>query len=143
MTGGQIIGLIFAVFFAIGVLAFCYFLIVKLGKTVDAATKFVSDTNDKTMPLLTEVTQSVTQVNAELVRVEQLTETAQSITSNAQSVTGNVSALTSLFAATLGSPIIKVAAFSYGVRQVASNRQEKDVNKRVREELKSSRKARR
>jgi len=28
----------------------------------------------------------------------------------------NVNALTSLFAATLGSPVVKVAAFSYGVR---------------------------
>ena len=52
------------------------------------------------------------------------------------SMTGNVSALTSLFAATLGSPVIKVAAFSYGVRRAASKRHEKDVNKRVRSELK-------
>ena len=59
------------------------------------------------------------------------------------SMSGNISALTSLFAATLGSPVIKIAAFSYGVRNVASKRHEKDVNKRVRDELKSSRKARR
>ena len=57
----------------------------------------------------------------------------------AGSMSGNVSALTSLFAATLGSPIIKVAAFTYGVRSVASKRNEKDVNRRVREELKTSR----
>jgi hypothetical protein len=44
------------------------------------------------------------------------------ITSNVQQVTTNVSALTSLFAATLGSPLVKVAAFSYGVRQAMSGR---------------------
>ncbi len=84
------------------------------------------------MPLLGEVTTSVTHVNQELVRVD-------AITANVQSISGNVSALTSLFAATLGSPIIKVAAFSYGVRSAAGRRHEKDVNRRVREELKSSR----
>jgi len=88
------------------------------------------------VPLLGEVTTSVTHVNRELVRVD-------AITANVQSMTGNVSALTSLFAATLGSPIIKVAAFSYGVRSVAAKRQEKDVNKRVREELKATKRGRR
>jgi hypothetical protein len=38
------------------------------------------------------------------------------ITANASSMTTNLSALTSLFAATLGSPVVKVAAFTYGVR---------------------------
>jgi hypothetical protein len=32
-----------------------------------------------------------------------------------------------------------VAAFSYGVRSVATKRHEKDVNKRVRDELKKGR----
>ena len=34
----------------------------------------------------------------------------------------NVSALTRLFAATLGTPVVKVAAFSYGVREVRAGR---------------------
>jgi len=39
------------------------------------------------------------------------------VTTAAAQVSENVSALTSLFAATVGSPMIKVAAFSYGVRR--------------------------
>ena len=39
--------------------------------------------------------------------------------------TENVSALTRLFAATLGSPVIKIAAFSYGVRQVLTDRRDR------------------
>jgi phenylpyruvate tautomerase PptA (4-oxalocrotonate tautomerase family) len=107
------------------------FVVLKLSKTVEETQRLVAGITDKTVPLLGEVTTSVTHVNRELVRVD-------AITANVQSMTGNVSALTSLFAATLGSPIIKVAAFSYGVRSVAAKRQEKDVNKRVRTELKAS-----
>ena len=134
LTGGQVAGLIVAVFFAIAVVVLSIILF-KLGKVLEETQRLVSGITDKTVPLLGEVTTSVTHVNKELVRVD-------AITANVQSMTGNVSALTSLFAATLGSPIIKVAAFSYGVRQVAHKRQEKDVNKRVREELKSSRRGR-
>ncbi len=135
LTGGQVAGLIVAVFFAIAVVVLSIILF-KLGKVLEETQRLVAGISDKTVPLLGEVTTSVTHVNQELVRVD-------AITANVQSMTGNVSALTSLFAATLGSPIIKVAAFSYGVRSVAAKRQEKDVNRRVREELKSSRKSRR
>lgn len=128
---GQLAALIAAIGFALLMLCLCY-VVLKLAKTVDETSKLVSGVGDKTVPLLGEVTTSVTHVNQELVRVD-------AITANAQSITGNVSALTSLFAATLGSPIIKVAAFSYGVRSVATRRHEKDVNKRVREELKRGR----
>jgi len=135
LTGGQVAALIAAVFFALLMLALC-FLVLKLAKTVEETQKLVAGITDKTLHLLDEVTSSVTHVNAELTRVD-------AITANVQSISGNISALTSLFAATLGSPIIKVAAFSHGVRSVAGKRHEKDVNKRVREELKSTGKGRR
>ena len=128
---GQLAALIAAIGFALLMLALCY-VVLKLARTVDETSKLVAGIHSKTMPLLGEVTQSVTHVNQELTRVD-------AITANVQSMTGNVSALTSLFAATLGSPVIKVAAFSYGVRSVATKRHEKDVNKRVREELKKGR----
>ena len=128
---GQLAALIAAIGFALLMLALCY-VVLKLAKTVDETSRLVAGINDKTIPLLGEVTTSVTHVNQELTRVD-------AITANVQSMTGNVSALTSLFAATLGSPVIKVAAFSYGVRSVATKRHEKDVNRRVREELKKGR----
>ncbi len=134
LTGGQVAALIAAVFFALLMLALC-FLVLKLARTVDETQKLVAGITDQTVPLLGQVNSTVTHVNQELVRVD-------AITANVQSMTGNVSALTSLFAATLGSPIIKVAAFSYGVRSVAAKRHEKDVNRRVREELKSTRRGR-
>lgn len=135
LTGGQVAALIAAVFFAVLMLALS-FLVLKLAKTVGRVEGLVVGLTDKVVPLLGDVNITVDKVNDEITRVD-------AITANVQSMSGNVSALTSLFAATLGSPIIKVAAFSYGVRSVASKRSEKDINKRVREELKSTRKSRR
>ena len=132
MSGWEIAALVIAGAFAVMLLTLTFTVIVRLRNTVDELTRLVQGITDKTVPLLGEVTTSVTQVNKELVRVD-------AITANVQSMSGNVSALTSLFAATLGSPIIKVAAFTYGVRSVASKRNEKDVNRRVRDELKTSR----
>ena len=70
---------------------------------------------DELIPTLQGVTVSVDHVNDQLVRVD-------AITGNVESVTTNVSGLTSVFAATLGGPAIKVAAFSYGVRKALGGR---------------------
>jgi hypothetical protein len=45
--------------------------------------------------------------------------------------------LTSVFASTLGGPVIKVAAFSYGVRRAASKRTAADIESRVKAEVKA------
>jgi hypothetical protein len=89
---------------------------------------------DETVPLINEVTTTVEHTNHQLERVD-------AITANVQQVTTNVSALTSLFAATLGSPVVKVAAFTYGVRRAIGDRRHADVQKRVKTELKAERKS--
>ena len=129
---GDVVGLIFAIAFAIGVLVLC-FLLVRLTKVIDELRKLVEGVTDKTVPLLGEVTGTVTHVNDELVRVD-------AITANVQSITGNVSALTSLFAATLGGPVVKVAAFSYGVRRAAGKKDADAIAKRVKAEIKAEKK---
>ncbi len=131
LTGGQVAGLIAAVFFAVLMLVLC-FILLKLGKILEETQRLVAGITDKTVPLLGEVTTSVVHVNQELTRVD-------AITANVQSMTGNLSSLTSLFAATLGSPVVKVAAFSYGVRRAASKRDSDDMTKKVKAELKASR----
>jgi hypothetical protein len=42
-------------------------------------------------------------------------------------MTTNVAAMTSLVSSTLGSPIIKAAAFTYGVRKTVSDRRDADA----------------
>ena len=133
LTGGQVAGLVVAVFFAVLVLVLAYVLF-KLSKVLEETQRLVSGITDKTVPLLGEVTGTVTHVNSELVRVD-------AITANVQSISGNVSALTSLFAATLGGPVIKVAAFSYGVRRAAGKRNEADLTKRVKADMKAQKRA--
>jgi uncharacterized protein YoxC len=135
LSGGEVAGLIVAVFWAV-LVCFIGYVLIKLGNVVGETGKLVSGVTDETVPLLTEVRTSVIHVNSELERVD-------AITANVQNVTTNVSALTAVFAATLGSPVIKVAAFSYGVRRALTDRREADVRKRVKADLKSERKANR
>jgi uncharacterized protein YoxC len=134
LSGGEVAGLIVAVFWAV-LVCFIAFVLVKLGKVVGDTSKLVQGVTDQTVPLLGEVTNSVVHVNVELERVD-------AITANVQSISTNVSALTGVFAATLGSPLIKVAAFSYGVRRAINEKSEADVRKRVKSEMKAEKKAR-
>lgn len=53
---------------------------------------------------------------------EQL-ERVDEITANVQDAAANANALSSTVAATLGGPLVKVAAFSYGVRKAVAKQQ--------------------
>lgn len=133
MTGGQIAAIIAAAAFVllVGLLAVP---ILKLGRTLDEATLAIRKAHEGAQPILLNANDTVTQVNSQLARVE-------GITQNAQAVSSNAAALTSLFATTLGGPVVKVAAFSYGVRRAAARRREGEVTKRVRGEMRAERKA--
>ena len=130
---GDVVGLLFAFAFLLIALFLCYAL-VRLTRVLEETRQLVRGITDKTVPLLGEVTTSVTQVNRELVRVD-------AIAANAQSISANVSSLTALFAATLGSPVIKVAAFSYGVRKAAGKKSEDEMRRKVKSELKGGRRS--
>jgi uncharacterized protein YoxC len=135
LSGGQVAGLIVAVFWGV-LVCFLAYVLVKLGRVIGETAKLINGVADQTVPLLGEVTTSVVQVNAELTRVD-------TIAANVEEISSNARAMTSLFAATLGSPIIKVAAFSYGVRRAMKNKQEEDVRKRVKTQMKADRSERR
>ncbi len=123
MSVGDVAGLIAAVAFVllVGVLAIP---LIKLGGVLDETRQMIKGVSDETVPLLSEVTTTVTTANAQLVRVD-------AITSNVQSATTNVSALTALVAATVGGPVVRVAAFSYGVRQALAGRPGQRTRRRV------------
>jgi len=134
MSVGDVAGLIAAVAFValVGLLAVP---ILKLGRLIDDARGTVQGVTTETVPLLREVTTTVSTTNGELERVS-------AITTNVQQITTNASALTALFAATLGSPLIKVAAFTYGVRRAMGERNEKDMRKRLQQERKAQKASR-
>lgn len=118
MSGGDIAGLIAAIVFAI-LVALLAVPVVKLGKVFDEVRLAVRSLSDGTTPLIDEVTSTVSTTNAQLKKVD-------GITNNVSDASANVSALSSLIAATIGSPLIKVAAFSYGVRSAFSARAGKE-----------------
>ncbi|GGS60472.1 MULTISPECIES: DUF948 domain-containing protein [Actinokineospora] len=107
MTAGEIAWLIGAGAFAVVAIVLCIVLF-KLGRTLDAVTSAVQKAERNSDPLFTGANTTITHVNTQLERVD-------GITANAQAVTGNVSALTSVFTATLGGPLVKAAALSYGI----------------------------
>jgi uncharacterized protein YoxC len=135
LSGGEVAGLIVAIFWGV-LVCFLAYVLVKLGKVIGEAAKLVSGVAEQTVPLLGEVTTSVVQVNAELTRVD-------AIAANVEEISTNARAMASLFSATVGSPMIKVAAFSYGVRRAMKQRDEADLRKRVKSDMKSERAARR
>lgn len=118
---GTIIGGLFALGFLIIVLPLARAMW-KLGDAFEEAGSTVRKLSDETVPLIGEVTTTVGLTNHQLEKVDTITTKVGVISDNGVQVATNVSALTALFAATLGSPVIKAAAFSYGVRHAMSGR---------------------
>ena len=115
MSVGEVAGLIAAcaLLILVGLLAYP---ILKLGKVFDETRIMVKGVSNETIPLLGEVTTTVTTTNAQLAKVD-------TITDNATTVTTNAAALMSLFSATAGGPLVKAAAFTYGVRRALGDQQ--------------------
>lgn len=134
MSGGEVVGLVFAVFWAV-LVCFLAFVMVRLAQVLREATRMVAGITEQTVPLLGEVTATVTTTNDQLAKVD-------TITTHVQSVTANANALSSAFAATLGGPLVRAAAFSYGVRKALADRRHAEVEKRVKSEMKAARRGR-
>lgn len=121
MSAGQIAALIAAGAFVVlvGLLAVP---LIKMGRTLDEMSLAIRKASEDTDPLLTGANTTVTQVNTQLERLD-------GITANAASVTGNVSVLTSLFTATLGGPLVRAAALSYGLSKAVRRRRKSQRDK--------------
>ena len=133
MSGGEIAALIAAIAFVLLVLLLAIPLL-KLGRTLDEATIAVRKTHDGVGPLLAQAQQTMESVNAQLVQVE-------SIATNVNSMTTNVAAMTSVVSSTLGRPMIKAAAFTYGVRKTVGERRDADAVKAARRKRRSDRRS--
>jgi uncharacterized protein YoxC len=135
VSAGEIAGLIAAIAVVLLVVLLAVPLL-KLGRTLDETTLTIRQVREQSQPILSQASTTVTHVNANLERVDD-------ITGNAANVSSNVAALTSVFAATLGSPLIKVAAFSYGVRTAAKKKREGAALATAQQSAKDERRARR
>ncbi|MFF2524474.1 DUF948 domain-containing protein [Streptomyces liangshanensis] len=114
MTGGEVAGILVAVFWAI-LVSFLAVVLVRLAQTLKAATRLVADVTEQAVPLLADASATVRSAQTQLDRVD-------AIATDVQEVTSNASALSSTVASTFGGPLVKVAAFGYGVRQALSRK---------------------
>jgi uncharacterized protein YoxC len=118
MSAGEIAALVaaFAFVLLVGAVAIP---LVKLGRTVDELTATVKDIRRehvaKTSLTVDETNTLLSQINDQLSRID-------AMTANAQSVSNDAAALSSTLATAVGRPVIKVSAFSYGVRQALGQR---------------------
>jgi uncharacterized protein YoxC len=133
VSGGEIAALIAAGAFVLLVLLLAYPLL-KLGRTLDEATLAIRKTHDGVSPLLGQAQDTMTQVNSQLGHVG-------GIAKNVDSMTTNVSALTSVVSSTLGSPLIKVAAFTYGVRKTVNDRRDAQLLREAKSKHRAARRA--
>ncbi|MCX4745114.1 DUF948 domain-containing protein [Kitasatospora sp. NBC_01287] len=118
MSVGELAGLLVAVGWTVLVTLLAVVL-VRLSKVLREATVLVSAVTEQAVPLLSDASAAVRSAHEQLERVDD-------ITANVQDAAANANALSSTVAATLGGPLVKLAAFSYGVRK-AVNRQQNTV----------------
>jgi uncharacterized protein YoxC len=116
MSVGEIAGLIAAVAF-VALVAFTAVPLLKLGRVLEELRLAVRDLGHESVPILTELRGTVRATNDELVKLSVVTEDAAKVSRNATIVSENAAQMTNLFSATLGGPLVKTAAFSYGIRK--------------------------
>ncbi len=114
MSGGEVAGILVAVFWAI-LVSFLAVVLARLAQTLRATTKLVADVTEQAVPLLADASATVRSAQSQLDKVD-------AIASDVQEVTSNASALSTTVASTFGGPLVKVAAFGYGVRQALGRR---------------------
>jgi uncharacterized protein YoxC len=122
--------------------------ILRLRHTVDAATRALRDVADRTGPMLNSVNGTIDNVNVALGQMHttldgvnlQLTR-VDTITDNVAHVSSNVANLSTVVSAAAANPLVKVAAFGYGVRKAAANRRKTNDETEIRREMKERRKA--
>lgn len=122
--------------------------ILRLRHTVDAATRALRDVADRTGPMLNSVNTTIDNVNVALGQVHTTLDgvnlqlaRVDTITENASHVSANVANLSTVVSAAAANPLVKVAAFGYGIRKAAANRRRNADEAELRQEFKQRRKA--
>lgn len=115
MTLGGIAGLIAAIAFValVGMLAIPLW---KLGRVLEELRSQVHDLGEESVPILTELQDTVRTTNSEIGRISEVTEEVATLSKNAASVSENAAQVSSLVTHAVGTPIIKVRALAYGIK---------------------------
>jgi uncharacterized protein YoxC len=149
VSGGDIAALVAAGAFLMLVVVVSVPLL-RLRHTVDAATQVLNDLTDRTGPILGNVSSTVEHVNTALSQMHvsldgvnlQLAR-IDTITGHVQQVSANVANLTTVVSSAAASPLVKAAAFGYGVRRASARRKAEEEQEELRARLKAERRQRR
>ncbi len=147
MDAGEIAGLIAAGAFLMLVIVLAV-PILKLGRTVDAATRAINDLTDRTGPLLGNVNETVEEREHRARPGPGLFGRCQRAARQGRHDHRARGARhrerrqpVHVVAAAAANPLVKVAAFGYGLRKAVANRRRADEDREVRATLKQRRKA--
>ncbi len=121
MSVGEVAGLIAAVA-AVALVVFCAVPLLKLGRVLEEVRLAVRDLGHNSVPILQELRGTVSATNEELSKLSLVTEDVAKVSSHATVVSENAAQLSTIFRSTLGGPLIKTAAFTYGVRKAVSSK---------------------
>lgn len=116
--------------------------ILKLRHTVDAATRALNEMAERTGPLLSEahgtldgVNTAVTQLHTTLDGVNAQLDRLDTISGHAEQITGAAARVSTIVSGAAESPLVKAAAFGYGVRQTINARRRGEIEREVRGRL--------
>jgi len=121
MSVGEVAGLIAAVAF-VALVVFCAVPLLKLGRVLEELRLLVRDVGHNSVPILVELKGTVTATNDELAKLSVVTDDVAKVSSHATVVSENAAQMSTLFSTTLGGPLIKTAAFTYGVRKAIAGK---------------------
>jgi len=110
MSVGEIASLIAAIAFLL-LVVFLAIPLWKLGKVFDQLQGSIEQVAADTGDTVKEVSQTVGDANAQLVRVD-------AVTTSAAQVAQDISAVSTLVSSTFAGPLIKLSAFSYAARKM-------------------------
>ncbi len=124
ITLGQVAGLVAAIALC-ALVAFCAVPLLKLGRVLEEMRLTVRDVGHNSVPILQELKGTVEATNDEIAKISLVTEDVSKVSGHATVVSENAAQMSQLFAATLGGPMVKTAAFTYGVRSALKGRKKK------------------
>ena len=117
MTLGQIAGLI-AALACVALVVFLAVPLLKLGRVLDELRVSVRDLGQESVPILTELRNTVQATNEELSKLSLVTQDVAKVSANASLVSDNAAQLSTVFSETVGRPMVKTAALGFGLRRV-------------------------
>ena len=124
VTIGELAGILAAVALCV-LVAFCAVPLLKLGRVLEEMRLAVRDIGHNSVPILQELKGTVEATNDEIAKISLVTHDVSKVSGHATVVSENAAQMSQLFAATLGGPMVKTAAFTYGVRSALKGRRKK------------------